>query len=155
MKIRESARARGGGALPGPRDDVEQGGEILVAGPAFDPEVEFRSLAQLRLGGGDAARDLVLVILGALAHPGLQPGMVDDDKDGRHHAPQPGVPARDPAQAVHALHIDAHDQTLPAVERVEDARAQRAIEPVVVIAVDLGPFEKLSGVDLRCGRPRG
>ena len=52
-------------------------------------------------------------------------------------------------QALDALHVDAHHEVLSRGEGIEHAGFQGAVKPVLVIAVDLRPFEKFPAVDPR------
>jgi hypothetical protein len=73
---------------------------------------------------------------------------IDHDENGRHGALQPVFGAGDAAETFHSLHVDAHDETLAVCQRFEYARFQRAVQPVLMVAVDLRPFEELAGSDL-------
>src|SRR5687768_2030682 len=94
--------------------DAKQSGEVLIPRVAFDCIIEFRGLAQLRLGRGNAARALILVALRAQAHARDEAFAIDDDEDGHHRAPQTFTGARGAPEALDALHIDAHHEALAA-----------------------------------------
>jgi len=100
---------------------------------------------QFALSRFHAPSDFGFIILGAGAHACNKAVMINHNEHGRHVASQQRVLASRLAEALHALHIDAHDQIAACRERLKDAGFQRA---VTAFTVDPCPLEELARCDL-------